>query len=263
VLNEYRGDAALRQYSLRRSGLLAQVRHPLLDMWALEEIFRFGVYEPPSEVARALRGLGRPLKVVDIGGHVGFFGLFVRSLFPDAEVVSFEPDPGNARLLARCIEANGLQDRWRLIQAAAATSDGTVEFASDYHLSRIVSGADDGIQEMHHRIAGAFRFMRDTPLLRAERRQVESRDVFPHLENVDLVKLDIEGGEWDLLSDPRFEQLTAAAIVMEYHPVYWPGQDAEKEVTRRLERAGLEPGPPERSHDAGMLWAWRAPGSSS
>lgn len=37
VAHELRDQRALEHYHLRGSGLVAQVRHPLLDMWVLEE----------------------------------------------------------------------------------------------------------------------------------------------------------------------------------------------------------------------------------
>ncbi|MDX6667888.1 MAG: hypothetical protein QOK04_1268, partial [Solirubrobacteraceae bacterium] len=165
VANELRDARRTRQYRLRNSGLFTQVRHPLLDMWGVEEMFRFRVYEPPPPVARALSTLQRPIRIADIGGHVGFFALFMRQLFPDAHIVSFEPDPDNGRLLKRNIEANRLQDRWELVEASAATTDGTVEFASSYHLSRMNPPSDRPLEEMERRISAAFPFMEGTALL--------------------------------------------------------------------------------------------------
>ena len=41
--------------------------------------------------------------------------------------------------------------------------------------------------------------------------------MFPHLHDADLLKIDIEGGEWPLLTDARFGELKVPAIVLEYH----------------------------------------------
>jgi FkbM family methyltransferase len=263
VVNELRDVPMTRQYRLRTSGLRAQVRHPLLDMWLVEETFRFRTYEPPAEVVAALDRLGRPIRIADLGGHVGFFGLFVHQSFPVADVVSFEPDPDNARLLMRCIEANGLQERWRVVEACAATGEGVVEFASSYHLSRMAPASERPLDEMQRRITSAFPFMEGTALVGSEHRQVASVDVFPFLADVDLVKMDIEGTEWEILADGRFAELDAAAVVLEYHPTYAPEPDAEALVMRELARAGFEVGAPVRGWDAGLIWAWRDPGRSS
>jgi FkbM family methyltransferase len=226
-------------------------------MWVIEEMFRFRAYEPPARVRRALEALDRPIRIVDLGGHIGCFGLFMRRLFPDASILSFEPDPDNVRVLRRCIEANALTDRWRVVESCAATSDGQVEFSSNFHLSRMAPASDHGLDEIHERIGVAFQFLEGTSLLEAERRQVASRDVFPFLADADLVKIDIEGAEWEILADRRFAELEAAAVVLEYHPSYGPHGDAEGVVQRELERAGYEPGPPIPGTDAGMMWAWK------
>ena len=257
VVNELRDLPVVGEYRLRDADLLARVRHPLLDMWVFEEIFRFRVYDPPMPVARRLDALPDPVRVVDLGGHVGLFGLFIRSIFPDAVVTSLEPDPGNAAELARCIEANALHDRWTLIEACAATSDGTVDFASNFHLSRAGPGGDGALEQFHAELGGVFPFLRDTNLLQADHRQVESRDVFPLLADADLVKMDIEGSEWEILADPRWSELQATAVVLEYHDMYTGAADAAQATAEALERAGYQTGPPQSSGPAGTMWAWK------
>ena len=231
-------------------------------MWVLEEIFRFRVYEPPAPVRRALAAIERPVRILDLGGHVGFFGMFMRGLLPDPSIVSLEPDPRNFDLLRRCIEANGLQQRWRAIRACAATADGTAEFQSSFHLSRIAAPSDDSLREFQTRVGDTFPFLEGTSLLSAERREVACRDVFPLLAEADLVKIDIEGGEWEILADQRVAELEAVAVVLEYHPIGAP-PDPEGALQHALERAGYQVVPPVRGVDAGMVWAWRPGGPTS
>ena len=263
VFRELRGIPVAGEYRLRDSGLIAAVRHPLLDMWVLEEVFRFRVYEPPAPVGEMLRSVGRPLRVLDLGGHVGCFGLFLRGLFPDAVVTSFEPDPDNAAILERCIERNALTGRWQLVQAAAATVDGKAELSGGYHLARIAEAADPRLDDLQRGVRSAFPFLEGEALLRSDRRRVASRDVFPFLEDADLVKIDIEGAEWEILADERFGELTAGAIVLEYHPAYAPMQDPEAAVQRYLERAGYVTGVPVSGADGGLLWGWKDPARTS
>jgi FkbM family methyltransferase len=262
VIGELRDIPIVGRYRLRSSGLLAEIRHPLLDMWVLEEIFRFRVYEPPAPVRRALAAIERPVRILDLGGHVGFFGIFMRGLLPDPSIVSFEPDPRNFASLRRCIEANGLQHRWRAIEACAATADGTVEFQSSFHLSRVAASSDDSLREFQTRVGDRFTFLRGTELLSAEPREVACRDVFPFLAQADLVKIDIEGAEWEILADHRLAELEAVAIVLEYHPIGAP-PDPEGTLQRELERAGYQVAPSSRGPDAGTVWAWKAGGPTS
>ena len=41
-------------------------------------------------------------------------------------------------------------------------------------------------------------------------------DVLGQIAEADLVKMDIEGGEWGILADPRIAR--QRALVLEYHP---------------------------------------------
>lgn len=259
---ELRTSASTGVYRLREGELRIVVRHPLLDMWVVEEVFRFGAYEPPAPVGERLAGLGRPPRILDLGGHIGCFGLFARSRFPDCEITSLEPDPRNAEVLARCIELNGLEARWTLVRAAAACSDGEAGFDSSFHLSRLAGAGEDALQRLQQGIAGAFPFLADSPLLEAERVTVPRQDVLPRLERADLVKIDIEGGEWEILLDPRFTRLGAVALVLEYHPAYAPVPDAEELMLATLREAGFTVGTPARGTDGATLWAWREPASS-
>jgi FkbM family methyltransferase len=255
-----RGSRREREYELRDSGLVARVRHPLLDMWAIEEIFRVGVYEPPAEADTALRGLGHPLRIADIGGHIGCFGLFMFARFDVRSIVSFEPDPDNAGQLRRCIEANGLTERWRVIEACAAGEDGTVEFDSSFHLSRVAE--DDGELAVHQaHIGRSVPFLQGTALLEPRRVEVEARDAFPAMTDADLVKIDAEGAEWALLGDPRLAGLEARAVVLEYHPSYGPEEDADGAVRAALEAAGYRVGTPVPGDRAALVWAWKPAGS--
>ncbi len=77
------------------------------------------------------------------------------------------------------------------------------------------------------------------------------------------MKMDIEGSEWEVLADARIESMRARVVVLEYHPVYTTASDPAADVTRSLAAAGYEVGAADRSHDAGVIWAWRDPGRSS
>jgi FkbM family methyltransferase len=245
------------RYRLRNSGFTVFIRHPLLDMWVLEEIFRLKAYDFPAEIAVRLRELERPMRVVDLGGYVGLFGLFVFQSHPNSELVSFEPDPENARLLASCIEANGLSERWRLVEGCAATSDGTTEFMSSGPLSRAAPESDPGHERVRARIRGAFPFLEGTALLTPTPYEVKKLDVFPYLADADVVKIDIEGGEWELLADPRFADIQAMAIALEYHAPYGPGPDADEVVRDAMRKAGYQTQAPVRRFDTATIWAWK------
>lgn len=250
ALREQRGPAVARAYRLRGSGLRACVRHRSGDAGVLREVFLRGDYEPPPEAAAALAAAGRPPRVVDLGGNIGLFALFAFGRFPGMEAVSFEPDPANAATLRRAIALNGLGDRWRLVEAAAATADGALEFDAGHGpLSQAAPGGGPGTI------------------------RVAARDVFAELGGVDLLKIDVEGGEWAILADPRFPNVPARALTMEYHAAFCPSADPgglaasllegagyRVRVVHEWDRDGADPRRTLRSA-AGRLWAWRDAGA--
>ena len=83
--------------------------------------------------------------------------------------------------------------------------------------------------------------------------------MLPEIAAADLVKMDIEGGEWEILRDPRFAASPPRAIVLEYHP-HPSAPDPRAAVEGLLRDAGLTEQAPifHRADGHGMLWAWRS-----
>jgi FkbM family methyltransferase len=226
LANEVRPPLGERAYRLRDSGAVVLVRHGTPDVAALGEVFYERQYEPPAAVAAFLDGLGRPPAILDLGANVGYFTVFASSRFPCSRLMAFEPDHANAELMRRTMQANGLN--CELIEAAASTKDGEVPFAAGgFTLSRIEAGGE----------------------------LVLALDILPRLAEFDLAKVDIEGGEWELLADGRFSELAPRALVLEFHThLAPPSADAE----RVLETAGYTIERRLRFGDGhGLLWALR------
>ncbi len=230
--------AGASSYRLRGSGREFVLRHGTQDVAILDEVFRKRLYEPPPAVQDALAESARPLTVVDAGANIGLFSLFIAERLAPQAVIAFEPDRSNFELLEACATRNGNDVRWHLVPACAGTHDGSIRFrAGLFASSRMADGTPtDGETVV-------------TPMV----------DFFPYLEDADLVKIDIEGGEWALLSDPRLASVGVRAIALEYHfhlspPGAAPGRVAE----RLLHRAGFATEVlHERPDGQGMLWAWK------
>jgi FkbM family methyltransferase len=244
ALNELRRRDVTARYTLRTGGWQLVIRHHTSDVMELDMAFSAGEFDPPPEAAAVLDELVEP-RAVDLGANIGLFSIWMLDRHPDARIVSYEPDPGNASVLAHTIEINHAGDRWTLRRVAAAPADGTLSFMAGHGTtSRVVDGSDSGTD-------GVI--------------TVEARDPFADLAAADVVKVDIEGGEWALLADPRFATLPARVICVEYHlqgaQSDDPGADAERMVraggwtVRHLLRDNM-PG-------HGLVWGWRPAGESA
>ena len=219
-------------YKLRRSGRHFTMRHSSKDAETFHEVLIKDGYELPA-AARAL--LDPAPRVLDLGGNVGMFGVRVLELWPQATIVSFEPDPENAALLTRTIALNGAANQWSVVNACAMVEDGPLSFAAGGEsMSRIATETD----ETAITVAGV--------------------DVLPYMAAADLVKIDIEGAEWPLLSDPRFAQAEISALVLEYHPMEDRTVDTHTVVTEILHAAGYATHPIFRHpvYALGVMSAW-------
>lgn len=244
AVNEVVGRRGLHEYRLASRDAAVVLRHNHVDAHVLHEVFRDPFYTPPQPVHRLLAELPSPPRVIDLGGNIGCFGVLALTLYPGAEVVAFEPEPSNIEVLKRCIARNGLEDRWHVVEACAGVAAGETPFVSgEAALSRMP--------------------LRDSP--DAPTITVPIVDVFPYLEEADLLKMDIEGAEWRLLADPRFEGVAPRAILLEWHSYDCPEDNPRRAATQRLTALGYnvqheKPVPEPDSEPlwgAGTLWAWR------
>lgn len=235
-----RPDRSPTRYTLRSQQLSVRMRHNHVDANILEEIFGRKVYEPPASAAAQLPR-DADLTILDIGGNIGMFAVFALARWPRSKLISFEPDPQNIVVLKQCIADNAIADRWTLVEAAASTSYGTLTFLSvGGGTSRIASAAPRGGKLI----------------------EVAAVDIFNWFGKADLVKMDIEGGEWPILMDDRFGATLPRVLVLEYHQEGCPVTDSYSAVRDRLTLVGYEieqlPGQDDHE-DAGIVWAWRSP----
>jgi FkbM family methyltransferase len=210
-------------YGIRGTSLRVALRHRTSDASNVHEVFVRRAFALPEAVKQILP-TDRPLHAVDLGAYIGLFGIWLIDNYPDAHIVAVEPDPGNRATLERTVALNGRDDTWQVIGACAGTTSGTVKFQA---MGSMDSKVGDGAP---------------TPLV----------DVFPLMDGSDLVKIDVEGAEWPILSDPRLAE-APRAMFLEYHP---PLQQAA--VHEALANAGYRVMSEMARPRATELWAIRS-----
>ena len=229
-VREIRRPPGVYRYTLRHGGSILELRHSVQDGATMAEVFHRSDYDPPPELARALAD---PRRILDLGANIGLFGIYAAQRWPRAEIVGYEADPDNAAVHEQTIAANDLGGRWRVERKAAGAHDGQVELAAGRAMGSFVvePGSDPGVPTIH----------------------VPVKDVMGEISTSDLVKVDIEGGEWEILADERFRRDPPAVVVLEYHPHLGPGGDPRAAAERR---SGGRPSdrrhlaPPRRVRDA-------------
>lgn len=231
-----------RTFHSRRLGHRVRLR-PRADLHVAREFLSKYIYGLPPEVAAALAGRREPLRILDLGANIGMFSVSViHALGAGTRVDAVEPDPDNLELLRANVALAGHRGNVTIHPAAAGCQAGSAMLVGgDSHNSHLLRPEE-------------------APADATER--VPVADAFELAAAADLIKIDIEGGEWELLRDPRLAQLPAAAIVLEWH---WSGSgcdDPAAEVQRLLGAAGYEVGYAEQWPGNGYVWAWRAAAST-
>jgi FkbM family methyltransferase len=227
-----------RDYVVRANGAPIHIVHGTTDAATMDQAFLQQVYEPSAAAEAAVAALGRPPVVLDAGANVGMFSVWASRRWPGAHAIAVEPLARNVELLERNLALALPAGSFEVVAAAATTADGEVTFGGGpFTNGRIL---DDG----------------EAP---DDRVTVPARDLFALADGIDVLKLDIEGGEWPILADPRFSAAIAPVIMLEHHPAGAPaGSTPEATADELLDRAGYEAVRTITEYEgAGILWGVR------
>jgi FkbM family methyltransferase len=203
----------LRFETARLFGYSVNFSHPERLFVPFDEIFVRQVYRFASDAERPL--------ILDCGANIGLATLYFKRLYPDAEIVAFEPDPQAFESLERNLTVNGIRNVRLVNKALAATDGATTLFVDpDHSLAASVSpgrGRGDSTQVETIRLS-----------------------VFVDRE-VDFLKLDVEGSEAAVLAELAASGALARihTMAIEYHHHLPDVRDRLAEVLALLETNGF------------------------
>lgn len=174
--------------------------------------------------------------ILDIGANVGYFSLFARHCFPEAQVYSYEPVPRNFDLLQQYQQGDA---QWHCFQQAVSGSPGSLTLhhdASDSFTTAASIHASHGQSDTIEVPATTL------PTILATH----------GLDRVDLLKLDCEGAEYSILYHTPPELLRRIQrLAIETH--LGPGPDQTlTALSQYLEQHAFT-----LRHSGDLLWAWR------
>jgi FkbM family methyltransferase len=162
--------------------------------WALREVFIRGDYLFDA-------GTDSPV-ILDCGANIGLAMLFFKHLYPKARVSCFEADPTTSSILQKNVDQNHLQDV-TVHNLMLSNDDGEHSFyvAADVDGSLRMSGHPGRISN-HREI------------------RVKAGRLSDYIDGtIDLLKLDVEGAEFDVMNDLRStgKMSQIRRMVIEYH----------------------------------------------
>ena len=177
------------------------------DIQSIREVWYAGAYRLPFPLDVKV--------VIDLGAQIGLASVWLHRRHECHQILAIEPSPSNARLARINFALNDVPGE--IIQAAVGPRIGEAFFEErvDSNLGRVGVGA------------GSL----TVPI-------VSMASLFEHYlgsSRVDLVKMDIEGGEQALLEGDLAWLERVHALIVEFHPslVDYPG------LVRKIERAGF------------------------
>lgn len=151
--------------------------------------------------------------VIDGGGDVGLFTLFVKQKYPDAKITVFEPDDEAFKLLKNNIALNGLKDV-NVVHAGLYKHSGKISIGTD---------SSDEKSIFSEKKTSVIDVVKLSDYINS---------------GIDFLKLNIEGAELDVITEIQGKLPLVNELVVEYHGFTEVGQNLHK-LLEILDRAGL------------------------
>jgi FkbM family methyltransferase len=172
--------------TVQYKGFSLKVTDLLSVAWQIQEFFA-------QQRMKFKAATSTPL-IIDCGANVGVSVLYYKSLYPQAKVICFEPDPAVFACLQENLQANKITDVECRAEAVWVHGDG-VSFGSE--------GADGGS------------ILREANAVRLP--SVRLKEVLEQHPKIDLLKIDIEGAEVPVLLDCAAALKRVNYLYVEYH----------------------------------------------
>ncbi len=171
-------------------------RYPSSDLEIMHQVLGNKEYQPIKDLFET----GDSLKVIDAGANVGFTSIYLKSAFPNAQILCLEIDNNNAAQLKKNIQLNRLEGV-TILEKALWKRNAFLEIKRDFRdqteCSYYVEESDSQTGLQGHNLNYYMEEMR--------------------WDKVDILKIDIEGAERylfesDEMADRLLESIRVLAI---------------------------------------------------
>jgi len=201
---------------VKQAGFLWNVRVPV--PWHDINIITEVIGNDEYGISELRQAIGSNVKtILDVGGHIGSFGVFAKSLWPDAILVAVEPEPMNCKLYKMNLKDNGLWDeKCHILQAAIGYNP-----KCNYLVHSPSTTGGNVVrtkEEAEKYINEGYRFYNSIAVADVALLTIEDILSAYGIKRFDLAKWDCEGGEID-----AFKNITPEAaskflfMIGEYH----------------------------------------------
>lgn len=171
-----------------RGGLDLHYRLNRGDIQSIREVWIDECYRLPFELV--------PVRMVDLGANIGLTSLWFAHRYGCSAIIAVEPSPENAQLVRLNLHGNNVQAE--VVEAAVGATDGVAYFeaAVDSNMGHLATSG------------------RPVPMVSMK----TVLEKLPTGAQVDVVKMDIEGGEGPLLQGDLAWLGRVRSLIAEFHP---------------------------------------------
>jgi len=177
-------------------------------MHGLEELFLEETYKFNSDIETP--------RIIDCGANTGLSVIYFKRLFPKSKISAFEPDTEIFTVLKENLHTFGYDDV-ELINKAVWNKNGSIKF--------LASGGVGG------------RISEDENEQTLEMPTSRLRDLLD--EEIDFLKIDIEGAEFDVIKDCASKLKNVKNLFIEYHSLEKNEQKLD-EILKIMKDAGFK-----------------------
>lgn len=176
------------------------------DLTALKEVFIDAEYD---FLKPYLDSKDTPV-ILDVGAHIGTFSLWCFHQKPKAKILSVEPDINTFAVLSKTIAEND-SFQWQALNRAASKNNDMLSFMR-FETSSMSNRVSTKTEDNHVQVQG----ITAPDLFDALVGPDGNPDCSP--DKIDLIKIDIEGSEYDFITSHPDMLQKAERLVIELHP---------------------------------------------
>lgn len=143
-----------------------------------------------------------PRSIIDAGANIGLASLYFANRFPNASIISVEPEEHNYRLLEKNVSA---YPQIKTVQAAV------------WRDNEEISVVDPGLGEWGYQTAAGAGLLASRPRHAVQGLTIDRLMADHGIEFVDILKIDIEGAEKEVFEDPSLWINRVGILIIELH----------------------------------------------
>ena len=211
LVKEFRKQKTKDLRSFKFRGVKIEISNPFWFLHSVEEIFIDEIYKFESTITEPL--------IIDCGANWGLSIIYFKSLYPNAKIFGFEPDPNIFRMLTNNIKNHHFNNIFLHNKAIWVEN------------AEMIFSCEGGV-------GGTFSHFTTYDLPKVSVQTTRLKDILQFHNRINFLKIDIEGAEYEVIKDCQFSLESVQNIFIEYHGSFGQPQHLH-EILEIISKAGF------------------------